>query len=122
MKKRKEKYALFRVWDLLILFIVLCLIGVTLFLVLAPEKGNFAEVYVDGKKVATLSLNEDRILSLDHLRIVVMGGKVWVEEADCPNKICEKTGKISKNGQAIVCLPNKVAILIRGKGEVEAIV
>ena len=122
MKKRKEKYALFRAPDLLILFIVLCLIGVTLFLVLAPEKGNFAEVYVEGKKVATLSLNEDRILSLDHLRIVVMGGKVWVEEADCPNKICEKTGKISKNGQAIVCLPNKVAILIRGKGEVEAIV
>ncbi|MCR4726059.1 MAG: NusG domain II-containing protein [Clostridia bacterium] len=122
MKKRKEKYALFRAPDLLILLIVLCLIGGTLFLIFSPEKGSAAEVYVEGRKVATLPLNQDKVLSLDHLKIIVSGGKVWVEESDCPNKICEKTGKISKKGQAIVCLPNKVAIRISGKGEVEAIV
>ena len=120
--KRKKGFALFRVWDLFILLIVLALIAGALYLVFAPQRGSRAEVFKDGKKVASLALNKDAILSLDHLKIVVNGGKVWVEEADCPDKICERTGKIYKKGQAIVCLPNKIAIKITGKGEVEAII
>jgi hypothetical protein len=33
-------------------------------------------------------------------------------DADCPDKLCEKQGKISKNGQSIICLPNKIVIKI----------
>ena len=55
------------------------------------------------------------------MKIVVSDGTVRVEDADCPDKICEKSGAISKAGQTIVCLPNRVVIKILGKGEVEAI-
>ena len=124
MKKEKGKRAisLFRIWDLFILLIVLCLVGAALYLVFAPERGRSAEIYADGKKIATLSLKENTVYSLEHLNVVVNGGKVWVERADCLDKICEKTGKIYKKGQIIVCLPNKIVIRITGKGEVEAII
>lgn len=122
MKKEKRTFSLFRVWDLVILALVLCLIGGAIFLVFSPARGAYAEVYIDGKKTATLPLKENTILTLDKIKIVVNGGKVWVEDADCPDKICEKTGKIYKKGQAIVCLPNKIVVRVTGKGEVEAIV
>lgn len=42
---------------------------------------------------------------------------IYVNDASCPDKVCEKTGKISKAGQNIVCLPNKVVIYIQGANE-----
>jgi hypothetical protein len=48
--------------------------------------------------------------------VVVMGdGGVQVVSSPCPEKICVKTGKISKPGQWIACLPNRVFISIRGR-------
>lgn len=40
--------------------------------------------------------------------------KVRVIEADCPDKIDVKQGYISRIGETIVCLPNKVVIEIKG--------
>ncbi len=40
--------------------------------------------------------------------------KVRVIEADCPDKIDVKQGYISKIGETIVCLPNKMVIEIKG--------
>ena len=121
---REEKgktYALFRVWDIFVLLLVLALVATALYMVLAPSKGQTAEVFLDGEKVMTIRLDQDKVIPLDHLTIHVEKGALWVEDADCPDKICEKTGRISKKGQSIVCLPNRVVIKILGKGEVEAI-
>ena len=120
--ERKSGYSLFRVWDLVIFVLLLAGIGVALYFAFAPtQAGALAEVYVNGEKRAEFLLSVDRELRLDHLKVVVQGGSLWVEEADCPDKICEKTGKIRKAGQTIVCLPNRVVIRIKGKGDVEAI-
>ena len=40
--------------------------------------------------------------------------KVRVIEADCPDKIDVKQGYISRIGETIVCLPNKLVIEIKG--------
>ena len=37
-----------------------------------------------------------------------------MKDADCPDKLCEKTGKISKNGETIVRLPHRVVVEIQG--------
>jgi hypothetical protein len=34
---------------------------------------------------------------------------VWAESATCPNQDCVHTGRITKAGQSIVCLPSRVA-------------
>ena len=37
--------------------------------------------------------------------------------SDCKNQICVNTGKISRAGEIIVCLPNYVIVEIIGSGE-----
>ena len=36
-----------------------------------------------------------------------------MDHADCPDKICVKTGKIKNKGEQIVCLPNKLVVKVK---------
>ena len=119
MKMRKLR--LFRVWDIFLIILLLLLVGLSVYFATAPEKGAFAEIYVNGKLVQKVSLTKSERVELEHLTVVVSGGSVHVEDADCPDKICEKRGDINKTGQSIVCAPARVVVKIGGKGEVEAI-
>jgi hypothetical protein len=47
--------------------------------------------------------------------VEIKDGAVRVISSPCPEKICIKTGRISKPGQWIACLPNRVFISIRGR-------
>jgi hypothetical protein len=47
--------------------------------------------------------------------IVIEEDSVRVTSSPCPEKICIKTGRISKPGQWIACLPNRVFISIQGR-------
>ena len=40
-----------------------------------------------------------------------------MSDADCPDKLCIHQGRIHKNGQWIICLPNRVAVTIEGAAE-----
>jgi hypothetical protein len=53
----------------------------------------------------------------------IHGGSVRVLDSPCPEKICITTGAISRPGQTIACLPNRVFVVIGGKtsGEVDAL-
>ncbi len=42
----------------------------------------------------------------------IQGGTVWISEADCPNQDCVKQGKISMNGEMLVCLPHRITVSI----------
>ena len=46
-------------------------------------------------------------------RIVLNGGTVAVEDADCPNRFCQKQGAISRPGEVIACLPHHLLIEVR---------
>jgi hypothetical protein len=80
----------------------------------------YVNIEVDGKPYNRLSLNSrnDKIKvqsSYGTNLIEIKDGKVHIEEANCPDKICVKDGFISKPGQILVCLPNKVVLQIVGK-------
>ncbi len=47
----------------------------------------------------------------------IEGGAVRVVSSPCPEKICVKAGPISRPGQWIACLPNRIFITIKGKSE-----
>ena len=119
--KLRSPLQLFRLWDVLLIAVLVVLVGVTVYFALAPKDGAFAEIYVDGKLYQIVSLSKDTTIELEHLKVTVTDGKVCVEDADCPDKICEKRGTIGKAGQSIVCLPNRVVVKITGKSDVEAI-
>ena len=50
--------------------------------------------------------------------VVISGGTVSVTEASCKNQVCVKHGVISRPGESIVCLPNRMVVRIEnGSGE-----
>ena len=63
-------------------------------------------------------LGEDRQLTvpgpLGEEIIEIRGGEAFVQSSPCPDKICIQQGRISKPGQWIACLPNKVFIRVSG--------
>lgn len=85
------------------------------------QAGGKVVAYVDGETYATYDLHESASYVVDTKRgqniFVVEDGKVKMKEADCPDGLCVKQGAISKTGETIVCLPNRVVIEIEGGQE-----
>ncbi|MEE3468604.1 MAG: NusG domain II-containing protein [Eubacterium sp.] len=50
-------------------------------------------------------------------RLIIRGGEAWIEEADCPDKLCVNQGHISHTHDSIVCLPHHISVRIAGETE-----
>jgi hypothetical protein len=63
-------------------------------------------------------LNQDRQERvpgpLGDTTVVVKDGRAYVEDSPCPDKLCVHMPSISKPGQWIACLPNRVFVRVRG--------
>lgn len=97
------------------------LASVPLFFFKGTEAGASLEavVTVDGEIVRRVPLSADKekrftvSTPYGNNEIVVRGGKVFVEDADCPEKVCIKNGAISTTGEIIACLPHHLLLEIR---------
>lgn len=108
----------------IILIGTILVIALVSFLVLnlrSNHTGNTVIVSVSGEIYGKYPLNENRVIDVNenkgHNRIVINDGKVYMEEADCPDKYCVSQGKISKTGETIVCLPHKLSVEIKNQSE-----
>ncbi len=106
----------------IILIGVLLIVSLSVFLVwyLNGTDGSFALVTVDGKKVGEYSLAIDGVYYINDGTnvLAIEDGKAYMKEANCPGyQDCVETGKISRVGETIVCLPNKVVVEIVGEGD-----
>ena len=77
------------------------------------SNGKTVVVKQNNKVVAEYRLDGDRQVELGHNTFTIKDGEVFMSAADCKNQTCVKTGKISKRGECIVCLPNMVILEIR---------
>lgn len=108
---------------LLLGLIIASFIGVFIYKSYVKGSSRIAVVEQNGKVVKTIDLNKvkeksDFILPYDNghfNKIEVEPGKIRFIDADCPDKVCVKTGWISEPGQTAVCLPHKMIIKIQGK-------
>ena len=107
-------------WILMIaLLAVAGLIGVGYtFIQGANTEDAEAVVLIDGKEYGRFSLDKDREERIElsdgsYNILVIKDGKADMTEASCPDKICVNHRDISKRGESITCLPNKVIIEIR---------
>lgn len=76
----------------------------------------YAVITVDGNEICRLPLDEDCIYRIGETNTIeISDGTVRMIDADCPDKICIHTGRISDSGRAIICLPNRVVISITGE-------
>lgn len=101
----------------LIALIMAAALGVLLF----SRDGDTVIVTVDGQIYGEYSLNTDRQVEIvngeGYNLLVIEGGKAFVKSASCPDGICSSHRAVSKDGESIICLPNKVVIEIRARGQ-----
>lgn len=103
------------------LIITAVLIPALIFLVVnSGDNGNFAEISYNGKVVKTVSLSEELEFSVNGVTFSVKENSVCVVSSPCPDKICVKTGAIKRNGETIICLPEKVSVRIISDNETTA--
>ena len=84
-------------------------------------EGASAEVYVDNVLVDKIDLANDGIYhyegALGSVEVEVKGGAVRVSESGCPLKLCQRRGWVKRDGEIVVCLPNRLLIAVTGGGE-----
>lgn len=104
----------------IILALVLILLGIVCYGVirLGQKKGSQVIIYEDQKEIGRYDLNTDTTKEIQTAKgmniLEIKNGMAYVTEADCPDQVCIRMGKISKTGGNIVCLPHKLVIQVEG--------
>ena len=104
-------------YDILLIAVLLFISAVSVgLLMLTRTAGERVVVEHNGTQIASylLSVDGEYVLNGGTNVLVIEGGEAYLRYADCPDKVCVNTGKIKYEGQTIVCLPNKIAITVRG--------
>lgn len=99
--------------------LLLIALSVFLFVECTRTGGELVTVELDGEEIGRYPLDTDKRVPLKDGKnvLVIEDGKAYMESADCPDKVCVRTGKISRVGEQIVCLPNRVFIRVIGEGD-----
>ena len=107
--------------DLIIVAVLLAAVLGLFFLMRSRQardtgSGAMAVVTVDGKEIGRYPLRKSGTFPLNGGTniLVVENGEAWVSEADC---LCMGMGKISRNGEFIACLPNRLLVVVEGAAE-----
>ena len=103
----------------LLLILGLVIVAAVLALLLYPrELGASVTVSVDGSAIATYPLAVDRRVTIAGVGgenlLVIENGCARIENADCPDHLCEDMPSISHVGETIVCLPHRVVLRVIG--------
>lgn len=85
------------------------------------EEGSRVVVEVDGSPYQSYSLKEDGEYRIEtrwgYNVLIIQDGMADISEADCPDEICVRERKISREGETLVCLPHKLVATVRGQAE-----
>lgn len=74
---------------------------------------SVACIYKNGEIIEEADLSVNREIDLDDTVIKIENGKICFLCADCPDKLCVKSGWLSRNGDAAACVPSKTVITVR---------
>ena len=109
----------------IILLIVLVAIGLAATVMVGVSKSSGDTVLIEnhGDLFGKYSLHEDREIDVpcvdsvgSDLHVSISGGTVKVTSSGCANQLCVKHSAISRTGESIICLPNRIVVKIEGKG------
>ena len=110
--------------DALVALAVLAAAAAILF-AFRPKSGNFltARIVLDNELVAELplsALTQPVTLQVPGARYPITveaeNGRVRVSHSECPSQDCVHTGWVSRSGGQIICLPNRLVIIVTGGG------
>ena len=104
-------------WVLFFIILIGAMAGLYLFLTSRNTENRFVVISSEGQVVLHIDLetaSEDPIVIFDsHYGqniIRVRNGEIFVEDADCPDRICVSHGPLTADGTPIICLPHQLVI------------
>ena len=107
----------FRAMDLVSILLSAAAIGFFSFLAYGARRNSDLIIEAGGEKWI-YSLRENRIEKLHgplgDTIVVIRDGKAFIESSPCPDELCMRAGSISRAGQWIACLPNRIIVRIGG--------
>lgn len=103
-----------------ILAAVIAIIAALIWIIPLGENGATAQIS-QGEERFSVSLSKNAEYELRGCTVEVSDGEIFILKTDCPDRVCEKTGKISRAGEAIICVPQRVEIRISGDAEIDAV-
>lgn len=120
MGKKEDKELKIKKADLILILSVLglSLLILVLYNVVYQENGKWVVVYQEGVEIERHALDEDGTYVIGESNTFqVFAGSVNMTGADCNNQICVNHVSIEHVGETIVCLPNKIVLVIEGEGD-----
>lgn len=103
----------------LLAFLLVCTVGSFFATNFLSSEGSVVLIELKEMPVYKGSLAEDRKVTIKgaygDVRVQIKAGKVAVVYADCPNKVCVRTGWRSLSGESIICVPNHIIVRILGE-------
>ena len=97
--------------------------GISWYLSAGTQKAE-AVVEVDGQEEGRYPLDQDTSVEIQledgsYNRLEIKDGRADITEASCPDKSCVDHRPVSRRGESLVCLPNKVVVEIVNGQEAE---
>lgn len=116
-----EERKLIRARDIAVIILILAAAAAAYFPAGIFSAGNVRAVIVcGGETAAVIPLGSDGEYSFPEtgdMVFTVREGKISVTESSCHDKICMRTGSISRAGEAIICVPNRTAVTLESGSE-----
>lgn len=115
MKKKINKYDIGLIASIIIISVFFILYGGRDAVI---SNSKTAYIFSNNQQVGEYVLTDDfkDVVNIEtetgYNIINIENGQIWIHEASCPDKICIQQGKISRNGEMIVCIPNRMFIKI----------
>ena len=107
---------LFKIIDIILIIILLTAAVCFYFLSTGKtDSGGYVDIYAENTHIGKYDLQKPARITNNGAVIIIDGSYAYIETADCPNKLCTH-GRISRPGQMLVCLPNRVFAVISGSG------
>lgn len=84
------------------------------------DSGGSVTIKVEGEEEKTYTLDQNQTIKIGTTNILeIKDGKARMIHADCPDQLCIKQRSISKQGESIICLPNRVVVEVTDAQEAE---
>ena len=99
---------------ILALLVTVSILGLIYYLI--GGEGDKVIVTVGGEFYAEYSLSDDITVEIKtdigSNTLLISNGEARITDASCPDGICEGHKPVSRSGESIVCLPNKVVVTV----------
>lgn len=116
--KRADKYLIIGI----LIVAAISFLGIKIFMDGSADKVRITR---DGQLYQEAELNKNQTILIEvpgeegSNTLEIKDGYAKMIDSSCPDHLCEQQHRISKKGETIICLPNKVVVEVKSEEEPE---